>query len=92
MNVYKEKIVEVLKKDGEYNGNPYHNFNLVTICYDEKGFARLCDFKSYRFNQSDLKNVTGFDRPEDLIGLCIKVPYFNKFGKLVGIDYGEMED
>lgn len=92
MNVYKEKIVEVLKKDGEYNGNPYHNFNLVTVCYDEKDFARSCDCKSYRFNQSELKNVTGFDSPEDLIGLYIKTPYFNKFGKLVGIDYDEIED
>lgn len=89
---FKERIIEVLKKDGEYNGNPYHNFNLVTACYDENGFAVSCDCKSYRFNQINLKSVTGFDRPDALIGLYIKTPYFNKFGKLVGIDYEDFED
>lgn len=92
MNSYRERIIEVLKKDGEYNGKPYHNYNLVTAFYDENGFARSCDCKSYRFNQSELKIVTGYDRPQDLIGLYIKVPYFNKFGKLVGIDYEDFED
>ena len=31
---YSEKIVAVLHKDGVYNGNEYHNYNLVTIIYE----------------------------------------------------------
>lgn len=86
---YSEKIVAVLRKDGVYNDNEYHNYNLVTIVY-ENDKPVSCDCKSYKFNQKDIKSVTGYDSPEELIGHTIRQPYFNKFGKLVGIDYGEL--
>lgn len=84
--IYSERIVAVLYKDGVYNGIEYHNYNLVTIVY-ENNIPVSCDCKSYKFNQKDIKSVTGFDCPEMLIGCYIKQPYFNKFGKLVGLDY-----
>lgn len=88
---YSEKIVAVLHKDGVYNGNEYHNYNLVTIIY-ENDIPVKCDCTSYKFKKIDFKEVTGFDNPELIINTYIKKTYFDKFGRLCGIDYYTGED
>ena len=83
---YSEKVVAFLRKDGVYNGNEYHNYVLVTVIYND-GVPVNCDCKSYKFRQKDIKEVTGFDCPDLVVGTYIKKPYFDKFGRLCGIDY-----
>lgn len=82
----KEIIIGFLEKDGDYNGNHYSNYVLVTVTSVD-GINRSCDCTSYKFKKSDCKSVTGKDNPSLCIGLAIKTANFDKFKRLTSIVY-----
>lgn len=86
MKNIKEKIIGHVEKQGVYNGNNYHNYNLVVVV-EENGVPVSCDCKNYKFKVSDLKQVLGCDDITDVYGSYIGRAFFDKFGKLVGVDY-----
>lgn len=82
----RERIIGVLEKDGEFNGNKYSNYVLVTIT-EVNAIDRSCDCASYKFKKCDCKKVTGFDDPRDLIGAYITATNFDKFHRLTEVKY-----
>lgn len=83
---YSEKIVGYVEKQGEFNGNAYHNYYLVTILH-ENGIPVSCDCKNYKFKVADVVDVLGTDDISNVIGSSIVKAYFDKFGRLAGVDY-----
>lgn len=90
MNQIKESIIGWINKSGKFNGNPYDNINLVVLT-EENGVPVSVDSKNYKFKKSDCAKVLGFvyspDSLDELRGQVIAQSYFDKFGKLVGVDY-----
>lgn len=86
MKNYSEKIVGYVEKQGTFNGNDYHNYYLVTIL-SENGIPVSCDSKNYKFKVDDVDDVLGTDDISSVVGACIKKTYFDKFGRLTGVDY-----
>lgn len=86
MKNVKERIIGHVEKQGTYNGNDYHNYNLIVVV-EENGIPVSCDCKNYKFKVSDLKSVLGYDDITDVYGSYINRAFFDKFGKLVGVDY-----
>lgn len=92
MKQIKERIVGWINKKGTFNDKPYDNIYLVVIS-EENGIPVSADVKNYKFKKIDCEDVLGFsfdpDALDDLKGLIIDKPYFNKFGSLIGVDYAE---
>lgn len=90
MKQIKERIIGWVNKSGTFNDIPYDNINLVVVT-EENGVPVSVDSKNYKFKKSDCADVLGFvyspDALADLIGQVIAKSYFDKFGKLVGVDY-----
>lgn len=90
MKQYKEKIVGWVNKTGTFNDNPYDNINLVVIT-EENGIPVSADSKNYKFKKVDCAEVLGFpyepSKLDELTGVYISKPYFDKFGRLMGVDY-----
>lgn len=90
MKQYKEKIVGWVNKTGKFNDNPYDNINLVVIT-EENGIPVSADSKNYKFKKADCADVLGFpydpSKLDELVGVYISKPYFDKFGRLIGVDY-----
>lgn len=90
MKNYTERISGWINKKGTFNDNEYDNLYLVVIG-SENGVPVTCDCKNYKFKKENCEDVLGFkydpDQLDDLIGVSIAKPYFNKFGQLIGVDY-----
>ena len=90
MKQIKERIIGWVNKIGTFNDNPYDNINLVVVT-EENGIPVSADAKNYKFKKADCADVLGFafspDSLDDLRGQVIAKSYFDKFGKLVGVDY-----
>ena len=90
MKNYREKIVGWVNKVGTFNDNPYDNINLVVVL-EENGVPIAADCKNYKFKKSDCSEVLGFayspSELNELTGIYISKTYFDKFGRLVGVDY-----
>lgn len=86
----KEKIIGWVNKAGTYNNNPYDNIYLVVIT-EENGVPVSADSKNYKFKKCDCADVLGFpfnrEELDQLIGVYISKPYFDRFGRLMGVDY-----
>lgn len=85
-NQYRERIIGVLEKDGDYNGNSYSNYVLVTI-NEVNAIDRSCDCTSYKFKKCDCEKVTGTKDPRDLIGTYIALANFDKYHRLSEVVY-----
>lgn len=85
-NQVRERIIGVLEKDGEYNGNKYSNYVLVTV-NEVNSIDRSCDCTSYKFKKCDCKAVTGVDNPTDLIGAYLVSANFDKYHRLTEVEY-----
>lgn len=90
MKQIKERIIGWVNKVGTFNDNAYDNINLVVIT-EENGVPVSADSKNYKFKKVDCSDVLGFafspDALDGLRGQIIAKSYFDKFGKLVGVDY-----
>lgn len=90
MKNYTERIAGWINKKGTFNDNPYDNLYLVVIG-SENGIPVSCDCKNYKFKKDSCEDVLGFkydpEQLDDLVGVDIAKPYFNKFGQLIGVDY-----
>jgi len=90
MKNYHERIVGWINKSGTFNDNDYDNIYLVVIG-SENGIPVTCDCKNYKFKKECCEEVLGFnfdaDKLDDLVGVSIAKPYFNKYGQLIGVDY-----
>lgn len=90
MKQIKERIIGWVNKTGTFNDKPFDNINLVVVT-EENGVPVSADSKNYKFKKADCADVLGFvfspDALDDLRGQVIAKSYFDKFGKLVGVDY-----
>lgn len=81
-----EKIIGHVEKKGVYNDIEYHNYNLIVVV-EENGIPVSCDCKNYKFKVSELYDVLGVHDITEVYGSYISRGYFDKFGKLCGVDY-----
>lgn len=81
-----EKIIGHVEKKGTFNGIDYHNYILIVVA-EENGIPVSCDCKNYKLKVSELYNVLGVNDITEVYGSYIARGYFDKFGKLCGVDY-----
>lgn len=80
------RIIGVIEKDGEFKDTPYHNYVLIVAIF-KGGICRACDCTNYKFKKADVRQVLGVDDVTDVIDRYFVKEYFDRFGRLVGVDY-----
>lgn len=85
-----EKIIGHIEKKGSFNGVDYHNYILVVVI-EENGIPVSCDCKNLKFKVSELNNVLCVNDITEVYGSYISRAYFDKYGKLIGVDYDGAE-
>lgn len=90
MKQIKERIIGWVNKKGTFNDSLYDNINLVIVT-EENGVPVSVDCKNYKFKKVDCPDVLGFayspESLDNIRGQAIAQAYFDKFGRMVGVDY-----